>query len=426
MVKSDRIKTEVGIIPEDWKTSKVEAIADVKTGPFGSALHAEDYVLEGTPIITVEHLGDEGITRQNLPLVSDDDKKRLQAYVLKQGDIAFSRVGSVDRNAYVTDKEAGWLFSGRILRLRVRDTEVDPRYLGYHFKLEETKKRIRNVAVGQTMPSLNTQIMNAFPVALPPEKKEQEKIAVALSELEELIACLRQFIKKKQCLKIGTVQKLLSGRYRLPGFTREWEIISFEDCFDILSNNTLPRAELNEMSGIAQNIHYGDILIKYPWILDCETASIPFVNEGANINTSVLKDGDILFADTAEDETVGKATEIINIGEQRVVAGLHTIPCRPKKKDMFAPMWLGYYMNSSFFHDQLIPFITGIKVSSVSKGALSDTTIAVPEKAEQEQIVGILYEMDLEIDELQKKLNKYVCIKAGMMDELLTGKIRLV
>ena len=83
-------------------------------------------------------------------------------------------------------------------------------------------------------------------------------------------------------------------------------------------------------------------------------------------------------------------------------------------------------MNSPFFHDQLIPFITGIKVSSVSKGALSDTTIAVPGKKEQEQIVGILYEMDLEIDNLQKKLNKYVCIKAGMMDELLSGKIRLV
>lgn len=177
MVKSDRIKTEAGIIPEDWRTVKVESIADVKTGPFGSALHAEDYVLEGTPIITVEHLGDEGITRQNLPLVSDEDKRRLQAYVLKQGDIAFSRVGSVDRNAYVTEKEEGWLFSGRILRVRVRDTEVDSRYLGYHFKLEETKQRIRNVSVGQTMPSLNTQIMNSFPVALPPTKKEQEKIA---------------------------------------------------------------------------------------------------------------------------------------------------------------------------------------------------------------------------------------------------------
>lgn len=425
MVKSDRIKTEAGIIPEDWRTVKVESIADVKTGPFGSALHAEDYVLEGTPIITVEHLGDEGITRQNLPLVSDEDKRRLQAYVLKQGDIAFSRVGSVDRNAYVTEKEEGWLFSGRILRVRVRDTEVDSRYLGYHFKLEETKQRIRNVSVGQTMPSLNTQIMNSFPVALPPTKKEQEKIAIALFELEKLIIGLRQLVKKKQDIKNGAVQELLGGNYRLPGFTREWEIVSFEECFDVLSNNTLPRAELNESSGIAQNIHYGDILVKFPWILDCETGSLPFVNEGVNINTSVLKDGDIVLADTAEDETVGKALELIKVGDRRIVAGLHTIPCRPKNADMFAPMWLGYYLNSSYYHDQIVPLITGIKVSAVSKAALSDTRIAVPEKKEQEQIADILHSMDLEIEELQKKLEKYERIEAGMMNELLTGKIRL-
>jgi len=110
--------TEVGVIPEEWEVMELCQIADVKTGPFGSALHAGDYVITGTPIITVEHLKERFITHENLPLVSEVDKGRLKSYLLKTNDIVFSRVGSVDRNAIVTEKEDNWLFSGRLLRLR--------------------------------------------------------------------------------------------------------------------------------------------------------------------------------------------------------------------------------------------------------------------------------------------------------------------
>lgn len=120
MVKPGYKQTEIGTIPEDWSVTTIGLIADVKTGPFGSALHADDYVEDGTPIITVEHLGKTGLTRQNLPMVSDQDKRRLLSYTMREGDIVFSRVGSVDRNAYVTGEEDGWLFSGRILRLRAK------------------------------------------------------------------------------------------------------------------------------------------------------------------------------------------------------------------------------------------------------------------------------------------------------------------
>jgi type I restriction enzyme S subunit len=110
-------QTEVGVIPEDWKVISVGQIAEVKTGPFGSALHEKDYVDDGTPIITVEHLGERGVIHTNLPMVSDADKARLNAYILRQGNIVFSRVGSVDRNALIKATEDGWLFSGRLLRV---------------------------------------------------------------------------------------------------------------------------------------------------------------------------------------------------------------------------------------------------------------------------------------------------------------------
>src|SRR5712691_1261482 len=126
-------QTEVGVIPEDWEVTKLREVADVKTGPFGSSLHEKDYVDDGTPIITVEHLGEQGVIYVNLPMVSDIDRKRLKAYSLSKGDIVFSRVGSVDRNALIKEEESGWLFSGRLLRIRLKISKIYPHFLSYYF-----------------------------------------------------------------------------------------------------------------------------------------------------------------------------------------------------------------------------------------------------------------------------------------------------
>ena len=115
---------------------KLVDIAEIQTGPFGSQLHNEDYVTEGTPIVTVEHLGNKYFTTQNLPLVSDEDKKRLNRYCLKENDIVFSRVGSVDRCSFVSKNEEGWLFSGRCLRVRPNPKIIEPQWL-YYFNQEK-------------------------------------------------------------------------------------------------------------------------------------------------------------------------------------------------------------------------------------------------------------------------------------------------
>lgn len=166
-----------------------------------------------------------------------------------------------------------------------------------------------------------------------------------------------------------------------------WELQSFEETFRVLSNNTLSRDNLNIRGGAVRNIHYGDILTKFSEVLDCTEEEIPYVNDLSLLtaSTQLLQDGDIIIADTAEDETVGKVTEVQNLGNRKLVAGLHTIPCRVKKGN-FVPGWLGYYMNSNLFHDQVIPFITGIKVSSISKGAIAETLIVVPPLNEQKRI----------------------------------------
>ncbi|PMC01210.1 MULTISPECIES: restriction endonuclease subunit S [Streptococcus] len=161
-------------------------IAISQTGPFGSQLHEEDYVSEGTPIVTVEHLGDINFTHQNLPFVSEADTKRLSKYILIEGDIVFSRVGSIDRNVYVDKNHEGWMFSGRCIRVRADKNKVNPRYLSYYFKQNSFKKMMMNLAVGATMPSLNTKIMNSIELDLLP-RENQDKIANILSAIDDKI-----------------------------------------------------------------------------------------------------------------------------------------------------------------------------------------------------------------------------------------------
>lgn len=167
------------------KEKFLRELADIQTGPFGSQLHKEDYVADGTPIVTVEHLGNKMFSEQNLPRVSNTDKNRLKKYVLKQGDIVFSRVGSVDGCSYVDQKHDGWMFSGRCLRVRPT-SEIDSEYLYYYFCLEETKQFVRNIAVGATMPSINTKLLGEVVVTFP-ELEQQKRISGILSAIDSKI-----------------------------------------------------------------------------------------------------------------------------------------------------------------------------------------------------------------------------------------------
>ena len=178
---------------------KLGDIAEIQTGPFGSQLHNEDYVTEGTPIVTVEHLGNKYFTTQNLPLVSDEDKKRLNRYCLKENDIVFSRVGSVDRCSFVSKNEEGWLFSGRCLRVRPNPKIIEPQWLYYFFTQSHFKEYVRNKAVGCTMPSLNTELLSELGISFP-SLKDQKKIASVLSALDDKIALNKKMNQKLEAM----------------------------------------------------------------------------------------------------------------------------------------------------------------------------------------------------------------------------------
>src|SRR5574344_872995 len=197
---------------------------------------------------------------------------------------------------------------------------------------------------------------------------------------------------------------MLVPKLRFPEFTDEYKDYEFKDAFEFLTNNSYARNDLNYNNGIYNNLHYGDILIKIDNILDCNKFLLPYINDNIKIkNEVILKENDIIFADTAEDYTAGKCCEIININSRKVLAGLHTIPCR--KKITVGKKYLGFYLNSYKFHKQLLPLITGTKVYGISKSTIVDTTITLPNnKIEEEKIADFLSLLDKKIELQSKKI----------------------
>lgn len=156
-----------------------------------------------------------------------------------------------------------------------------------------------------------------------------------------------------------------------------------------MQNNTLSRADLNYENGTVKNVHYGDVLIKFGDYIDASETDLPYISDDAKADkfkNSFLQDGDIIIADTAEDDTVGKCTEIQGSEGLKLSSGLHTIACRPKEK--YGPMFLGYYINSPAYHNQLKPLMQGIKVTSISKSALQDTDMIMPKSIEEQTMIG--------------------------------------
>ena len=207
---------------------------------------------------------------------------------------------------------------------------------------------------------------------------------------------------------------------------QDWEVKRFRDIGNFLRNNTLSRDKMSESEGCIQNIHYGDILIKYKEILKVSKTNIPWIVEDRKYSPlgDMLQNGDIVISDTAEDYTVGKATELMEINGAFVVAGLHTMPFRPLS-DLFSPRFLGYYLNSMAYRFQLYALVQGIKVCSISKKAMSGTFLIVPPLAEQEKIAEILSTWDKAIDKQTQLIEKLELRKKGLMQQLLTGKKRL-
>lgn len=294
------------------------------------------------------------------------------------------------------------------------------------FFLENVINTLKIVIESTGVPQLTVPQLAKYEVAFPRQLDEEEHIGAFFKQLDHLITLHQRKYDKLTKVKKAMLEKMfpkngsLYPEIRFKGFTDAWEQRKLSDTLNFLSNNTLSRAELSEDTGTYKNVHYGDVLIKFGEYIDAQSTDLPYIaddEKAKKFESSKLQDGDIIIADTAEDEAVGKCVEIGNIGDLSIVSGLHTIPCRSKVK--FAPAYLGFYLNSSSYHDQLIPLMQGIKVTSISKSAISDTLISAPtDLSEQGKIGQFFSQLDTLITLHQRKLEKLKNIKKACLEKM--------
>jgi len=298
----------------------------------------------------------------------------------------------------------------------------------HYFRTNLWHRYLRNVsntgARNDRLSISNDDFMN-IPIALP-SLDEQQKIADCLASLDELINAGEKKLALLKTHKKGLMQKLFPAEgkttpeVRFKGYTEAWRQRKFNNVFDYsISNNTFSRSELNYEGGKVKNIHYGDILTKFGSCVDVQHESIPFITNGNvdDYKNRLLQDGDIVFADTAEDEITGKAIEIANIQDSKIVAGLHTMAYRPRIK--ISSYFSGYYFNSQSYRKQLLPLMQGIKVLSLNKSSLSKTETFIPISPDEQAAIGNFFKnLDKQITAQTKKIEALKIHKKGLMQGL--------
>ncbi len=238
----------------EWKKCQLEEVAEVQTGPFGSQLKNEQYINGGTPVVTVEHIDNFRIIDFEYPSVTEEDKDRLSKYLLKAGDIIFTRVGSVDLSAYVKPHQDGWMFSSRMLRVRPNQS-VDSRFLSYFFQQKRFREYILNISVGATMPSINTEILKGIPVSYP-SLPEQKAIVSVLSSLDDKIDLLH-----RQNKTLEAMAETLFRQWFVEEAHDDWDDRCLLEIIQLIGGGT-PKTSIDEYWG-------GDI----PWISGGDIAS---------------------------------------------------------------------------------------------------------------------------------------------------------
>ena len=264
-------------------------------------------------------------------------------------------------------------------------------------------------------------------IILVPSQDEQDKIGDFFAAFDELIDGKQRELDKRRQLKAALLEQMFPAggadtpKVRFNGFTEPWQRASLVDLFDLsVRHFSHSRDFLTSSPQQVATIHYGDILVKYGSVVSFGKDDIPYIasSKVEDYKSASLQDGDVVMADTAEDEVAGKVVEIRNVGANCIVAGLHTIVARPKVS--FAPNYCGYFFNSPLYHNQLLPLMQGIKVLSINKPALEPTLVYYPSSLEEQEKIGnLLSDLDASISGIIEQMQKLRKIKKALLERML-------
>ncbi|MDB1267070.1 restriction endonuclease subunit S [Bifidobacterium bifidum] len=394
---------------DPWEQRKLGDVADIKTGPFGTLLHAEDYVDDGIPIVTTEHFKTGALPKdkEGIPQVSEEDAKRLEQYRAKEGDILFSRVGSVDANAQVFAGQDGWLFSGRVLRARPDLTLVSSAYLHYELETEEVKSSVISRAVGGTMASINTEILFQTPIFIPAKMTEQNKIGSTCARLDSLITLHQRKYDKLVVFKKSMLEKMFPKdgesvpEIRFAGFTDPWEQRKLGDVTDSFSGGTPDGSHASYYGGSIPFIRSAEI--------NSDKTELFLTEKGLdNSSAKIVERGTVLYAlYGATSGEVGIAAIKGAINQAILALSPHT-----GNDPLFLASWLR--REKARIVDTYLQGGQG----NLSGSIVKELSFALPQQKEQQVIGSFFSHLDNLITLHQRKLELLRNIKKSLLDKM--------
>ncbi len=384
-----------------WKETELQEVAEVQTGPFGSQLKNEQYVTGGTPVITVEHVKDFKIIDFDYPSITENDRNRLSKYLLKSGDIVFTRVGSVDLSAYVKEHQEGWMFSSRMLRVRPNLEAVNSRFLSYYFQQKSFRDYILNISVGATMPSINTEILKEIPITFPC-LQIQSAIASVLSSLDDKIDLLH-----RQNATLAKIAETLFRQWFVEEAKEDWEERS--------------------LSGIATFLN-GLACQKYPPTNDIDKLPVLKIKQLRNgfsddcdwcttdVNPEyIIENGDVIFS--------WSASLMVKIWDgEKCILNQHLFKVT---SDEF-PKWY-YYLWSKHHLAEFISISAShaTTMGHIKRGDLDNAIVLVPSVNEMTTFTEIQSPIIDKIISNNKQLIKLVSLRETLLPNLISGEVKI-
>ena len=411
MVKQGYKQTEVGLIPEEWDIKCAESFGDIITGSTPSTENARFWNGD-TPWITPSDIQEARDIAKSERMITKEGLSAIRE--LPPSTLLVTCIASIGKNAVLTQKGA----CNQQINAIIPSNEYSVNYLYYLMEINKEYLLANSGITATRIVSKNDFAKLKFAVST--NKKEQEYIAKALSDVDNMISSLEKLIAKKKAIKQGAMQKLLTGKKRLPGFAGSWEdyiIGKMGDFYSGLSG----KSKKDFDSGEAYYITFLNVLSN----VKIDPSILASVDVRENESQNSVRKGDLFFNTSSETpEEVGMCAvldeDLDNTYLNSFCFGFRL------NDDSHNPLFLSYYLNSAIGRKIMSVLAQGATRYNLSKNNFAETVIQLPEKEEQNAIASILSDMDNEIEALEQKLAKTRQIKQGMMQQLLTGKIRLV
>ena len=419
-------------------------ISDLKTGPFGTQLHADEYVKHGIPVINVRNIGYGNIITDDIDHVSEETRDRLKEHTLRENDIVFGRKGSIDRHAFIDEHYEGWMQGSDCIRVRINDKRINPKYVSHYLKLDNVKKQLINGAVGSTMPSMNTDILKSI-IVQAPDKAIQDKIETFLTMIEDKVSNNTAI-----CSELESMAKFLydywfvqfdfpdeNGKpYKSSGGKMVWN----EDL-----KREIPEGwevkRIGEMISTERGISYSTPNI--------ETGSgVPMLNLatfmpgggdykadglkhflGDYPKSKVLKPYDLIMCNTQqtavkfETDIIGRAMLVPDIFDKDVVFSHHVNVIRTQDEEF--KYYLLYLFNSDYYHKYITGFTNGTNILGLSFSGVEDYLTEIPTKDILAKFSAVVKVCENKKSEIIVENQQLTSLRDFLLPMLMNGQVKV-